>query len=81
MVEKNAVNACIIQYNSNFDSTIVFNYFDSADTPCTGYMGWNGYCGYPSLGHNGSYASSGTDKFSHACSLDNNYYCSADNMT
>jgi large repetitive protein len=75
-----ATGTCIIQYQSNFNSEIVFAAFDSSDSACTGALGWNGYCGYPSLGHEGSYADSG-DHFSHACSLDNNYYCSSDNMT
>ena len=75
-----ATGSCIIQYNSNFESTIVYAAFDENDSACTGALGWNGSCGYPSLGHETSYVSSGSN-FSHACSLDNNYYCSGDNMT
>ena len=80
MNPKNPVNACVIQYDSDFAGTITHVYFDQNDSACTGFIGWNGSCGYPSLGHAGSYAGSGAH-FSHACSLDNNYYCSADNMT
>ena len=80
MNSKSATGACVIQYNSNFNGTIVYAAFDNTDHACTGALGWNGFCGYPSLGHASSYASSGS-YFSHACSLDNNYYCSSDNMT
>jgi hypothetical protein len=80
MTSKSPTGACVIQYNSNFNSTILYAAFDGSDSACTGYLGWNGACGYPSLGHDGSYANSGSN-FSHACSLDNNYYCSSDNMT
>jgi hypothetical protein len=81
MNPKSATGACVIQYNSDFEGTITNNYFVAGDSACTGYIGWNGSCGYPSLGHDGDYAGSGANRFSHACSLANNYYCSGDNMT
>ncbi|MFT6144808.1 MAG: UDP-3-O-[3-hydroxymyristoyl] glucosamine N-acyltransferase [Myxococcota bacterium] len=76
-----ATSACVIQYNSNFLSTITNENFDSSDNACTGSIGWNGICGYPSLGHAAPYYGSGTTSFSHACSLDLRYYCSADKTT
>ncbi len=78
-----ATAACVIQYNSDFVSTIVYQYFDATETPCTGWMGWNGFCGYPSLGHAGDYyqTASHPGSFSHACSLDATYYCSANRTT
>ena len=78
-----ATAACVIQYNSDFVSTITHQYFDATETPCTGWMGWNGSCGYPSLGHAGDYfqTSSNPGSFSHACSLDATYYCSSNRTT
>ena len=74
-------SSCVIQYSSDFQSVVVNAAFDSSDHACTGAIGWNGSCGYPSLGHEGSYEGRGGGDFSHACSLDNTYYCSSDNMT
>ncbi len=78
---KSATGACVIQYNSDFQGTIVNAAFDNTDTACTSYIGWNGNCGYPSMGTNGSYYGSGTSRFVHPCSLNANYYCGGDNMT
>jgi carbonic anhydrase/acetyltransferase-like protein (isoleucine patch superfamily) len=76
-----ATNACVIQYSSHFTGTVVYENFNTPDSACTGMLGWNGSCGYPSMGTTGAYYGSGTDKFVHACSLDLEYYCSANNTT
>ena len=76
-----ATGACVIAYSSNFTGVTQFANFDNTDSPCTSFMGWNGSCGHTSMGHEGSYAGSGTDRFAHSCSLDLEYYCSANRTT
>jgi hypothetical protein len=75
---KQNTGPCIMQYNSNFQGTIYNTalYNGGPQGACTGYLGWNGGCGYPSLGHNGNYHYSTNNGFSHACSLSLSYYCS-----
>ena len=73
--------ACVIQYSGNYLTEITQEAFANTDSACTGMLGWNGICGYPSLGHTGSYYGSGASRFSHACSMDLTYYCQPDNTT
>ena len=75
------INRCIIQYTSDMQGTVVNAAFDSSDNACTNSLGWNGGCGYTSLGHNGGYEGSGAGRFSHACSLCQGYYCASDHMS
>ncbi|TNF24741.1 MAG: hypothetical protein EP329_24410 [Deltaproteobacteria bacterium] len=76
-------SACVIQYSSDFVSTIVNEAFDNTNSACTGFLGWNGSCGYTSLGHTGDYhqSSANPGSFSHPCSLDLTYYCSSNRTT
>jgi len=76
-------SACVIQYESNFVSAIVNEAFDNTDGACTGFLGWNGGCGYTSMGHEGDYHQSAQNpgSFAHPCSLDLTYYCSSNRTT
>lgn len=77
-----ATGACVIAYQSDFTGVITAASFNTGDAGCAGgHLGWNGSCGHTSMGHNGAYIDSGTDRFTHSCSLDLEYYCSANRTT
>ena len=67
------------RHRSDFTGTVTGAAFQTGDSACSGYLGWTGSCGYPSLGHTGPNSGSGAD-FVHACSRTGTYYCSADHM-
>jgi len=70
--------SCIIQYTNQVSQGLYYSNFNEGDNNCTGFLGFNGFCGYPSMGHAGDYVGSGTSRFSDPCSIDANYYCSPD---